>query len=183
MPTRTGPRLKPRLLDSRQYEQALRQAILRPLVADMERRLEQGLRSWEAIEAEIARAGTNPRTLAGASEEVAAKNLKRVSDWHKIRFERQMSRFLGVTVDIFEGGQMSAWMSGRIKDNVDLIKTIGPRYHEGLKQKVLKAQAEGPFNQQRLRGLFAEEGKSSGFNLRRLFAGSRATRQTRRSAA
>ena len=48
------------------------------------------------------------------------------------------------------------------------MKTIPPRFHDGLKRRVGDEFSKAPFDQQRLRAMLRDEYKSSGYNLRRL---------------
>ena len=55
-----------------------------------------------------------------------------------------------------------------IRQNVDLIKTIPPRFHTAIHKRLVELQRRAPFDQSQVRRMFYREFKSSGYNLRRL---------------
>ena len=91
---------------------------------------------------------------------------RRVTTWHTARFRWVMSRWLDTGGITLEGAMLleEAWVA----ENVRLIKTIPPRYHDALREALIRVQPEQPFNRQALRQVFSEGFKSAGYNLRRL---------------
>ena len=168
MPRKLGPGIKPRAVDARKYETALRRTILDPYVKNLNERLEGARAAWETIAAELAYHPPPPAGLVGTSEDIAALNLQRMAEFHRARFVKQMRRYFGVSINFLSDVQIGPWMAERIQENVDLIKTITQRYHEGLKLDILKVQTETPFDQQKLREILRDRYQSSGYNLRRL---------------
>ena len=59
-------------------------------------------------------------------------------------------------------------MTEAIIANVDLIKTIPQRFHDGLRRRIGQEFAVAPFDQKRLMELFQDEFGSTNYNLRRL---------------
>ena len=56
--------------------------------------------------------------------------------------------------------------------NVDLIKTIPPRFHTALKRDLVQLAKGAPFDQKALRDLVNKNYGSAGYNLRRITRGS-----------
>ena len=54
------------------------------------------------------------------------------------------------------------------RTNVDLIKTIEPRFHEGLARRIATLEGEAAFDQAALQAALRDEYQSSGYNVRRL---------------
>ena len=63
---------------------------------------------------------------------------------------------------------LKALIAGFYTANVDLIKTIPPRFHTAIHKRLVELQRRAPFDQSQVRQMFFREFKSSGYNLRRL---------------
>ena len=63
---------------------------------------------------------------------------------------------------------VTPYMNQRIAENVDLIKTIPKRAHEGLSRRMQEEFAAAPFDEQRMRAMVQQEFGSQGYNLRRI---------------
>ena len=97
------------------------------------------------------------------------RRINRMEGYHRKRIIQTFKAALGVDIRPFlTHPEIAAFMSRKVSENVDLIKTIAPRMHEGLKASLEKELAEAPFDQQRLTKLVRNEYKSSGYNLRRI---------------
>ena len=95
--------------------------------------------------------------------------LARVNLYNRHRLFQTFRKALSVDIRPFlTDAAVQAHMTEAITTNVNLIKTIPPRFHESLRERIGKEFADAPFDQQRLRKMLAQEYKSSGYNLRRL---------------
>ena len=162
--------IHPRVTDARAYEAALRQAYFRPFVARIQRRLATATGTtdvWRALDVELEALLATPR--AGVPIELIEAQITRVDGYHRQRLIQSFRSALGVDVRVFlTRPAVAAFMAERISENVALVKTIPPRFHDGLKRRVGEAFREAPFDQQRLRAMLRDEYQSSGYNLRRL---------------
>ena len=68
----------------------------------------------------------------------ARAHMRKLKKYHTNRFKRIMRWHLGVRVDFMSDAAISPILEQGIRDNVDLIKTIQPAYHNSLKTDLLK---------------------------------------------
>ena len=162
--------IKPRVTDARSYEAVLRKSYMRPFVERIQRRLATATGTtdvWRMLDTELEALLATPK--AGVPTELIEAQIARVEGYHRQRLIQTFRSALGVDVRMFlTRPAVAAFMAERIGENVDLVKTIPPRFHEGLKQRVGEGFREAPFDQQRLRTMLRDEYQSSGYNLRRL---------------
>ena len=162
--------IRPRVTDARAYDAALRRAYLRPFVERIQRRLATATGTtdvWRALDVELEALLATPR--AGVPIELIQAQIERVDGYHRAKLISSFRSALGVDVRMFlTRPAVAAFMTERIGENVDLVKTIPPRFHDGLKRRVGEEFAKAPFDQQRLRVMLRDEYRSSGYNLRRL---------------
>ena len=161
---RTGPGIRARRGDERHYEadmlvpvkQMSSRFASRILANNPDRRL---------IETELV-GEPNYEWFAILAAVLINKAGRRVTTWHTARFRWVMSRWLDTGGITLEGAMLleEAWVA----ENVRLIKTIPPRYHDALREALVRVQPDQPFNRQALRQVFSEGFKSAGYNLRRL---------------
>lgn len=84
-------------------------------------------------------------------------------------FTRTMSRALGVDVGPMTlGSRVDRMMVGWIGKNVDLIRTIQPRFHAAMKRDLRRLASSAAFDQSELRKMVARNYGSAGYNLRRI---------------
>lgn len=169
MPRRPNP-VRPRVKDERAYNQALRRTYLNPLHRSMQKALAQAEASnqaWRAMDEVIGRMQARPQ--AGVPTREIQRALDRMNGYHRARLIKSFSSALGVDISIFlSAPEIRAFMAEAIAENVSLIKTIGTRYHAGLRKRLEQELLEAPFDQARLSKLLRQEYRSSGYNLRRL---------------
>ena len=162
--------IRPRVADAKSYDAALRRAYLRPFVLRILERLANATGTtdvWRALDTELEALQARPQ--AGVPIDLIEAQIGRVEGYHRQRLIQTFRAALGVDVRTFlTRPAVAAFMAERIQENVSLIKTIPPRFHEGLMQRVGEEFAAAPFDQQRLRKMFRDEYQSSGYNLRRL---------------
>ena len=162
--------IRPRVTDARAYEAVLRRAYLRPFVERIQRRLANAAGTtdvFHALDTELNALLATPK--AGVPTDLIEAQIARVDGYHRAKLIQTFRAALGVDVRIFlTRSAVAAFMTERISENVDLVKTIPPRFHEGLKLRVGDEFRKAPFDQQRLRAMLRDEYKSSGYNLRRL---------------
>ena len=169
MPQTPRP-IRPRVTDARSYEAAMRRAYLRPFVERVQRRLAGATGTtdvFRALDVELEALLATPR--AGVPIEMIDAQIRRVDGYHRQKLIQTFRAALGVDVRMFlTRPAVSAYLTEKIAENVDLVKTIPPRFHDGLKRRVGEEFRKAPFDQQRLRAMLRDEYQSSGWNLRRL---------------
>lgn len=164
----TGPAVHPRLKDARAYEAVLRRTILRPAILSVERHLAGARRSWETVARDIQLIPSAPAVLNAESEKAAKEHMLRLNRYHRQRFTKSMRNFLGVQIRFFEDAEVGPFLAEGMRRNVELIRTIPPRLHDGLYRDILRTQRETTFNKQALREVLNRQYGSAGYNLRRL---------------
>ena len=159
--------IKSRKKDARDYEKAVRRAYYEPFVRDVQQLLARAdsvtavyRATEEAVERALAR---------GIPEDLIRAELEKVEGYHRERLKQTFRAALGVDVRKFlTSPSVREFMTRKVGENVDLIKTIPPRFHEGLKARVGQEFADAPFDQSVLKKMFRDEYQSSGYNLRRI---------------
>ena len=169
---RRNPRPIPaRRTDERAYEAALRRAYFAPFVRRLQARLANATGTtdvYRALDAEVEALQARPRN--GVPVELIEEQIRRLDGYHREKLFRTFRAALGVDIRMFlTRPAIAAFMTAKISENVSLIRTIPPRFHEGLKRRVAEEEfREAPFDQARLRVMLRREYQSSGYNLRRL---------------
>ena len=162
--------VRPRVKDAKAYERALRKSFLDPFIVDLQRRLAQAEsvnQAYQALRAGVAALQAQPRS--GVPIDLIIESLNRIQGYNKDKLFRAFRRALGVDVrPLLQDAIVRPFMLERIKDNVELIKTIPPRAHVSLQRRIEQEFAEAPFDQSRIRRMVRDEYKSSGYNLRRI---------------
>ena len=170
MATRNPKPIPPRIKDERAFYQAVKQAYTDPWFADLSARLasvqnqSQALRVIRRVQARIERLPN-----AGAPVGPTIEQMNDIEKYHRLRTHQSFRQALAVNVGPFlSQPPVRAFMDQRVRESVDLIKTIPRRFHAGLASKLTEQLADKPFDQAQLRKLLSSEYKSSGYNLRRL---------------
>ena len=166
----TPASIRPRVTDARAYEAALRSEYLRPFLERIQRRLAAATGTtdvYHALDAEMDALTARPRD--GVPVEFVEEQIAKLDGYHRQRLIQTFRAALSVDVRPFlsrPAGQ--EFVREKVAENVSLIKTIPPRFHDGLRERVAETFAEAPFDQLQLRKLFRDEYRSAGYNLRRL---------------
>ena len=148
----------------------MRRGYFRPFVRAVQARLANATGTtdvYHALDAELLAIQARPR--AGVPVELIEARIRQLDGYHRAKLISTFRAALGVDIKMFlTRPAVAAFMTQKIAENVDLIRTIPPRFHEGLKRRVAEEFAEAPFDQARLRVMLRKEYQSSGYNLRRL---------------
>ena len=160
-----GPPIKPRVLDARAYERALHRGVLGPMIKTAQARTTAAGANYYAIRQAIWSIPTDPN-LATVATNGARASFTQINKAHKARFGKSMRRYFGIRVDLLRDTPLD--LEARVRENVNLVRTIPERFHAGLAKKIEAIQMDAPFDQQKLQGVLRREYKSSGYNLRRL---------------
>ena len=162
--------IRPRVKDAKAYERALRRSYLAPMFRRLSERMAQATGATQAFHAMngfVEAMQALPKSGVPIAE--IQKALNRMEGYHRKRVIKTFKAALGVDIRPFlTHPEIAAFMSRKVSENVDLVKTIAPRMHESLKARLQKELSEAPFDQQRLTKLVRSEYKSSGYNLRRI---------------
>ena len=164
MARRPGP-VRPRVKDERAYNAALRRALLDPMFG----RLRGRLHLLESLSAIYAATDGFFDGFEFDPEEIAAAHLGIIKAYHDRRFTTAFRSALGVDIrPLLTEPEVRRFMARAISDNVDLIRTIPPRAHDGLKARLDTVFTDRPFDQALVRKVLSKEYRASGYNLRRL---------------
>ena len=155
--------VRPRVKDARAYERALRRTYLAPMFRRLMERMAQATGATQAFHSMngfVEAMQALPKSGVPIAE--IQKALNRMEGYHRKRIITTFKAALGVDIRPFlTHPEIAAFMSRKISENVDLVKTIAPRMHESLKASLQKELAEAPFDQQRLTKLVRSEYKST----------------------
>ena len=162
--------VRPRKKDAKQYERELRKTFYDPMFARLRGKLATAAASTDAYYAlrqNLSEIVARPRS--GVPLEVVQSNITRMSNYNKYRLWRSFRAALGVDIrPLLTDAAVRSFLNQRIAENVDLIKTIPPRMHESLADRMQAEFAERPFDRQRMTAMVRDEYQSSGYNLRRI---------------
>ena len=151
------------------YERAVKSVYLDPFIRNIERRLATVVaidHLWKALDEEVGRVARLPAHIL---PDLVRPQLQRMAGYNRRRLISAFRAALGVDVRPYLVDlTVAVWMEQRITENVALIKTIPPRYHEGLRKRLTEEFTARPFDQQATKKLLRDEYRSSGWNLRRL---------------
>ena len=119
--------------------------------------LAAGIVAWQA------------QPVAGVPLNAIIEQLGKVNSYNRSKLISTFRSALSIDVRPFlHQAANQAYMAERIADNVDLIKTLPPRTHEGLRKRIGEEFAEAPFDRQRLMQVVRDEYGSQGYNARRI---------------
>ena len=166
MAQRTLPPIHPPVRLWRQYERRLRQHLLDPIANAMAKRIKEAADSYVAVQAAIAQydAANAPSTVSDA--EAWAKAMR---DHHRKKFDTAIARHFGIRVmPLGSGMPWEQAIQAAIIANIDLIKTIPPRYHMALKNEIAKLVTDKPFDRKAISSALRKSYKIGGYNVRRI---------------
>ena len=149
------------------YETLIRRIVINPMFRNLRTGLSQAVALREALEI-IQGIDISPRRSLLVDEEVNAYFAK-VNRWHERKMIGTFKKSLGVDITAeLSIVETQATMDRFRRDNVSLIKTIPPRMHESLFNRMSEVFAEKPFSRAAMGVLVREEFGSVGFNARRI---------------
>lgn len=169
--------IRPRVTDARRYERALRRVLLAPMFGRLRSRLREATSEGEAqrIMAQVLEGGwlQHRRTPDDEIGERAIRAIEQaIDDMNRWHYGKTVVTFRAAfKVDIrpyLSTPDVRAHMVERISENVDLIRTIPRRAHEGLKEKLRRMLVLEPFDQELMTRVIRQEYGSTGYNLRRI---------------
>ena len=171
MASRAQPRpIRPRAGDAVKYEQAIRRAYTDPMMRRIQRRFAKAAaldQAYRALDGEVSAIMAQPRQ--GIPLSAIQESLSRVNTYNRQRLRQTFQSALGVDVNpLLLDTPTEIYMQQRISDNVDLIKTIPPRMHDSLKDRIEKLTRTAAFDQNILMKALRDEYKSTGYNVRRI---------------
>ena len=160
--------IPPRRKDEMAYNRTLRRLILDPLMVDLRAGLSRAASASLALD-EIDRVQWDRGQTQGlVNAEIDAQSL-RIQGYHRDRLIQTFRTALGVDIrPLLAERDIALAMDIWRQENINLIRTIPPRFHEGLYQRVSQTFAQQPFDRQALAQMLSREYQSSGWNLRRL---------------
>ena len=172
-PTRTRRQpnpVRPRKQDARDYERAMRRTYLNPMFRQLRKRLataEGATQAYHAMDEVVGDIIAQPR--AGVPTAEIQRALNRMRGYHRKRVIETFRAALGVDIrPVLAEVPVNLFMARALDEQVDLIKTIPTRMHDGLRRRLRDALEEAPFDQKFVTDIVRDEYKVSGFNLRRI---------------
>ena len=160
--------ISPRRIDERAYEKALRLIVLQPLMHNLRRGLSEAAAAGQTYAALEGVTWDRDRMERLVAREVA-EHAARLDGYHRNRLIQTFRRALSVDVrPVLSEPAIRSLMDAWRRENVSLIRTIPQRMQDGLFKRMTRTFARQPFDQQALARIVAEEGKVSGYNLRRI---------------
>lgn len=170
MPDRQPKSARALIKDQKAFEEALRRAYLTPFLTDMQRRLATVTalnQVYAALQAGVAVQIAKPN--AGIPTQLIVEALNRVRDHNRERVFKAFRRALGVDVrPLLTDVAVQPYMREKTVESIDRIRTIPRRFQDAMRAQVIEAFEDAPFDEQRLQGIFRDQFKSSGYNLRRI---------------
>ena len=173
------------------YERALRRELVDPVIKRMRAALREFASASEVgltpdLEAVRLRLEASFRAGAGELDSVATRlaqgHVGRIAVWHRRRFLATMREFgLDLRAAMREPEVIAA-LNARVRDNVQLVRTIPQRMHASLERRLTRLVSgeqratglaglyrnEQRFDPKPLEKLLRAEYRSTGYNLRRL---------------
>ena len=166
--TISGPGIRARVGDYRRYDKILRREILNPIMRDAEERIRNAGQSYLSIRIAIQQI-PDAASVQPLAEAAATAQMTRLRNYHTQKFTRLMSRYFGANVGPLIGDfGVENIMRDAIQDNVNLIRTISPRFHAQLTQEMLQLATDVPFDEREISRLLRKTYKMSGYNVRRI---------------
>ena len=164
------PPIKPPVHMERLYDRRMKGLILDPTYRHYNSRLIKTNSYAQALKVLDSKAYTPPSLATGEARLAVTQQVNQLNTLHKTELIRKFQGALGVDVSpLLNDPKVRLYLQKKVVENVDLIKTISPRFHASLANKLSGMAAAGKiFDRQAVRKLLAEEYGSSGYNLRRL---------------
>ena len=145
----------------------LRREVLNPLFGRVRGQLET-VANYRAAIARLD-AGVVGAALSGPPSAEVAAFMYKLEGYHRARLIKAFYSALQVDVRLFlVNPPVHVFLTAKITENVELIRTIPARMHESLKQKFVAELDKAPFNRARVTELLRKEYRSSGYNVRRI---------------
>ncbi len=167
MPRRPNP-VRPRRIDERAYESALRRTVLAPLMQQLREGLTEASAASMALDAVRRIVWDRGQMELLVEAEVAAFATK-IEGYHSRRLAQTFRTALGIDVrPLLSDAGVRPLLNSWRRENVGLIRTIPDRIKDGLYNRMTQRFAEAPFDQKLLSDTLRDEFKSSGYNLRRI---------------
>ena len=162
--------IRPLMKHANDYESELRRDYVRPLIRRIQRRLatvQGAAQAIRAVEDEVDDLLAQP--VHGIPTSDIQRALNRMNGWHYQRMVATFRTALGVDIRaLMAAPEVNQFMTAKLTENIDLIKTIPERLHASLARHISAEFVQAPFDQQALSRILRQEFKSSGWNLRRL---------------
>ena len=148
MPSLKG--VKPLIAHSKQYEKQLKKSILDPLFVQLSAGLEDAVNladSIRKIDVEIAN-----YNIGNKAQVTAISAMTLLNHYHRRKMIADFRLALGVNIrPVLDEAIINTFITKKVSDNVDLIKTIPNTLHDSLKRKITQQLTAVPFDQQKLK--------------------------------
>ena len=162
--------IRPRQKDARAYYRSLDRIVRRTIFSRLHDRLatvESVRQAYRATDEVFE--GLRADEARWLRRDVIQRHLDQMEGYHRARLIQTFRTALSVDVSsVLSNPEVNRFMTDKVAENVDLIRTIPGRSHDGLKRKMAERLTGEPFDRQSLSRMLQSEYKSTGYNLRRL---------------
>lgn len=163
--------IRPRVMDERAYNRALKRAMLDPMMT----RIRTGLSASSAAQ-QLLTAIADATSLSryeiaydGLVHEEVLAQAARLESYHEAKLIQTFRTALGVDIrPLLRAPEIAAMMAEWRAQNIGLIRTIPTRLHADLLADISAAQAQAPFDQRAMSKAVAKGGRSASYYLRRI---------------
>ena len=160
--------VRPRRKDETAYYRRLKGTLLDPMMVEIRAGVTDAASASLAID-EIDNMRWDRYQQVGLVDDEIAAQSRRLQGYHKDRLVQTFRSALGVDIrGVLADAEIDNLMSVWREENVRLVRTIPPRLHEKLLERVSATFADAPFDRQALSQVLQREFGSSGYNLRRI---------------
>ena len=150
------------------FEAVLRRTVLRPLFRNFRAGLSTAAGAAELIR-RLDNLAFDPRIRAGLVDGEVRAFYQRMQQWHRKRLITTFRSALAVDIrGVLNDPPVHAWMSRKIKENVDLILTIPASAHHGLATRLERNLRTRPFDEKLTSDMLRQQYGATGYQLRRL---------------
>ena len=161
--------VRPRRKDETEYYRRLKRELADPMMVEIRAGVSEAASVSEALDG-INGVDWDRYQRAGlVDDEIAAQSAK-IQGYHRDRLIQTFRASLGRETSgaCWRRAEIDSLMSVWREENVRLVRTIPPRLHDKLLERVSATFADAPFDRQALQTVLRNEFGSSGWNLRRL---------------
>ena len=148
MPSLKG--VKPLVAHSILYEKELKKSILDPLFVQLSAGLEDAVNLADSIrKIDVEMANYN---IGNKAQVTAISAMTLLNHYHRRKMIADFRLALGVNIrPVLDEAIINTFITKKVSDNVDLIKTIPNTLHDSLKRKITQQLTAVPFDQQKLK--------------------------------
>ena len=156
--------MKPSVTHERVYLELVRRLVLDPTFAAL-----QGLVQAQSTQGALTLVNIPAFNPTTELERGVQAQLIAGSDYQRRRMIHNFFRTVGIDIrQRLTSPEVDAYLRRKVAENVNLIRTIPPRSHQGLSERIVSTFQDRPFDQRELGRVISREYRAQGYNLRRI---------------